>query len=685
MNRLRAMAIVVVALCVAAPRTAHAQPESTGAVVVIGVPALRWEDITDSVTPALWRLAGRSAIGSLSVRATDSVTVRADGWVTLGAGNRATGSSANADLPSFPDDVGALRARNDSLGLDTHVGALGDSLRVAGVKRFAFGPGAAVALADSDGGGDEQPGWFKGSQDIKDIELIDAVANHDVAVIEAPQLLFGTGRADLAGLDSLVASVEATLTAQDTLIVAGVSDRSGEAPHLRVAMATGPSYAAGLLRSASTRRVGFVQLIDLAPTILALKGVHPNEAMVGRPWTRVASTASSPERISRLVDADRAASGYRRYVLPFFVLLFLAQLLIYAAAYFALRSSPGTSRRSRVFAVTRGVALVFAAVPVSTFLAHLMPWWRYPIGYLLAVVAAISLAVYAVAAAGPWHRRPLGPEGFIAGLTFAVIGVDLMTGARLQLSSPSGYSPVVAGRFAGIGNVGFAVFATGALLFAAYLSARSSRRRAAMIVVGVGVVAVVVDGNPLWGSDFGGVLALVPAFAVLALLLSGRRISFRLAAAIGLAAVAVVAVFALADYARPAASQTHLGRFAGQLLHGGAGDVIMRKARANLRLLTHSAVTFVVPVAVAAASLVLLRPPPALRRALEAVPALRAGLISVLVMGVAGFVFNDSGVAIPALAFSVAVPLALATAMQYAAATDPGARADADTTMAAQE
>jgi hypothetical protein len=159
------------------------------------------------------------------------------------------------------------------------------------------------------------------------------------------------------------------------------------------------------------------------------------------------------------------------------------------------------------------------------------------------------------------------------------------------------------------------------------------------------------------------VLALVPAFAVLGLLVSGRRVSWRSVTLIAVAAVLVVAMFALVDYARPAESQTHLGRFVGQLLHGGAGAVVRRKAQANLRLLTSSVLTLVVPVAVLFLTLVLLRPVGGLRRAFAAVPPLRAGLISVLVLGVAGFVFNDSGVAVPALALTLAVPIALAASL----------------------
>jgi hypothetical protein len=61
--------------------------------------------------------------------------------------------------------------------------------------------------------------------------------------------------------------------------------------------------------------------------------------------------------------------------------------------------------------VTRGFALAFAGVPGATYLAHLVPWWRQPLIFLITLVAVIDAAIYLVAARGPWRRRPLGRRG----------------------------------------------------------------------------------------------------------------------------------------------------------------------------------------------------------------------------------------------------------------------------------
>jgi hypothetical protein len=91
------------------------------------------------------------------------------------------------------------------------------------------------------------------------------------------------------------------------------------------------------------------------------------------------------------------------------------------------------------------------------------------------------------------------------------------------------------------------------------------------------------------------VLAAVPAFAVLVLAARGRRIGIRRAAVVAAGTVVTVIVLAAIDLARPAASRTHLGRFAHRVLDGEAGSIVQRKLAANWAILTSSPWTLLVP------------------------------------------------------------------------------------------
>jgi hypothetical protein len=318
-------------------------------------------------------------------------------------------------------------------------------------------------------------------------------------------------------------------------------------------------------------------------------------------------------------------------------------------------------RRAAARRVALAVMFPVAAAPGGAFLANLVPWWRGPVGLIWPAAAVGAGLILAVAASAARRRGPGTMIGLVAAVTFGILAVDLVTGAHLQLSSVPGYDPLIAGRFAGIGNPGFGVLAA-AVLVTVFAFARDG-----WSALGIGAVAVIVDGAPMWGSDVGGVLALVPGVLIVAAAASGRRISWRAVGAGIAAAVAAVMVFAAIDLARPAGSRTHLGRFASDVLHGHGGATLHRKVVANWDLLTRNPATVIVPFVIAGLALLALRAgavrgTAGLAAAYQRIPLLRPGLIASLVTAVLGFLLNDSGVVVPAIMMLIVVPVAVVAA-----------------------
>ena len=257
-------------------------------------------------------------------------------------------------------------------------------------------------------------------------------------------------------------------------------------------------------------------------------------------------------------------------------------------------------------------------------------------------------------------------------MTAAVLGGDLLTGTTLQLNSVMGYTAVVGARYYGLGNIPFALFATSVLLLAATIAHRLTRRdlrRAAVAVVAVlGCAAMILGGWPGVGSDFGGVIAFVPGIAVTALLIGGKRVSIVKLGAFCLVGGVTVMTIAYLDYLRPPASQTHLGRFVGQVFTGEALDVIFRKLGAMLSTLLSPNLMPIVIAAFAFLIYALLRPEAAsagiLPAAFDRSPALKAGLIGTLISGVVGMLVNDSGAAVLSMALALGVPLTLSVGIR---------------------
>ena len=164
----------------------------------------------------------------------------------------------------------------------------------------------------------------------------------------------------------------------------------------------------------------------------------------------------------------------------------------------------------------------------------------------------------------------------LVAFTWVVVALDLVTGSMLQLNTVFGYSPIVAGRFAGAGNIVFAVFGVTAILTGALIAYRFSGRRFAMpFVVALFVVTVVIDGAPSFGSDVGGVLALVPSLGLTALLLTGRKPRLR---TVVIAAVAGSGrACALPRYRSPAAGG--LADTPSETLRGHAGQGLWSSGR----------------------------------------------------------------------------------------------------------
>jgi hypothetical protein len=163
---------------------------------------------------------------------------------------------------------------------------------------------------------------------------------------------------------------------------------------------------------------------------------------------------------------------------------------------------------------------------------------------------------------------------------------------------------------------------------------------------GIAAVALVVDGAPVLGDDLGGVFSLLPGAIVLIALVVGAKVTWRRAALTVGGTLAVAILVALADYSRPATSQTHVGRFVGQILHGGAGAEVHRKLDAALATFGPTVGTFVAAIAIFTAVA-------SWRRLVDAtarVPGLRAGAIAATVTAVLGVALNDSGVPIAAMA-----------------------------------
>ncbi len=711
------LAVLAAVLVPAAPAAAALDPVER--VLVVSLPTLSWQDLEDLDLPHLEAFLDEAAIGGFSTRSVDRRTTPGDAYTTIAAGTRADGDD-DVDGQNFEvgegylgepaDEVFArrtgidvtsglfslalpmLEAANADLDFGAELGALGDALDEGGVRAavianadgdiedpdVAYGRQAELGLMDGEGrvptgrladdlleADPSSP--FGRRLDLAEVEeaFADVWRDDSVVLVEASDLArvdayrdLATGAqrtrqraAALVRSDELFGRLLAEVDPErDAVLVIGPYPQAGD-DHLTVAGLAAPGVDPGLLKSAVTRRSGFVTIVDVAPTILELVDVPLPDSMEGRPFERAGTGGSAVDRRTWLVRANEEAQWRDGVITGVATAFVIAQLVLWVVAVLALGRHSARARR----AVEVASLAVLSVLPL-TYLARPLPFheWGLAAYWLWLIGGGVLVAVLAQRLLRRWPADPLIG---VLGLMLGVLLIDVtFVGGYLQINTVFGYTPTVAGRFAGLGNLAFAQIAASSTILAGLLASRISGRRGIGVALGLLGVVLVVDASPFWGSDVGGALTMVPTFAGVAAVLLGMRLRLRTAVLVGLGTVVLFVLAGMVDLARPEESRTHLGRLFEDIGANGFEafeTVVVRKIGANLAVLTSSEWTLMIPVVFAFVLYLIWRAPGRLQRLREVIPQERAARVGFVIAAVLGFALNDSGIAVPGLMLGV--------------------------------
>jgi len=706
---IRALVILLLTACAVSGAIQPAQATTGDPVVVVGIPGLSWRDVDPDTTPNLYELTADAAGAQLSVRSVYRVTCAIDGWLTIGAGRRAAAQRVQgvdetenqpalnnvcpAQPPVEPRGEGAqvegwdsLVTYNEELTFNARLGQLAETAETNERCTAAYGAGAALAVADESG----QVETYYPDATLATTANLESC---DLSVVDLASIDLRAGNkldreTQVAAADVRLGNLLSMIPDSASVLLVGLADSEPSA-RLQISSLSGPDSSLGYLTSTSTRLTGLILLTDVTPTLYDLLGVPPAADFVGAPVQSTAASGTVEARNADLINLDRKVDAYGDVAPAFFTVLVTLQLILYSLAAWVIRGQPrASSRRRHLLQVTGFLALTFAAMPIATFLANYVPWWtwyRPRVGLVLTCIV-VALLIAGVSLLGRKIPGILGEVSIVAAITALVLAVDVVGEDYLQTASLMGYSPVIAGRLYGFGNVAFALFVTAGIFAAAFFSdglVRSGRRRwAAALVIVIGLGCLLVDGLPALGSDFGGMLAIAPAFGVLALGVLDLRITWRRILALLALGLVTVTTVAFLDWLRPAAEQSHLGRFIQQVLDGELFDVLFRKLGNNLNILGSSFLGVLVPSALVFGVLVLMRAGTGrvavLREGFERAPTLRPALTAWLVAMTIGFAVNDSGVAIPAVGIMFAIPALIVISTRVLELQEPHQRERSD-------
>lgn len=693
-------------------------------LVIVTLPGVSWAEARRGDLPVLDALVRESAVGVMSSQVGRGPATTTAAYLTIGAGTRSVVPGIDTGVALNPDElhggvkatdilrrrlgsavpgiaylpVGAALDANADSTYGAVPGTLGEELARAGIARAvianadaaegfpidelppdgAYSRSAATALMGLDGivpegtvGRDllmEDPdaafgrrfarsavleafdrSWLPDRQEVVLLEASDLARAAAYGSRSTPAQRVALRREALEDADALLGDVLDRVDPEtDAVLVLSATAPGGSG---MVALRA-PGVEPGLLRSATTRRAGYVVLADVAPTVMTLMGVEPPTDIEGRAFG--IETARGFDRVGTLIDQGVAARS-RDDRLPLVVQVVIAALALLVAAVAAGDRLPARAR-----AALGPIAIGMLGVVPGTFLAGHLADGRQGFGVYAAAVVATAVVVGVV---GALAERRWPRTGILVGLgsILLLIAGDVLVGAPLQVNTVFGYSTAVAGRFAGLGNLAFALFSAAALTFAVVLADRGGRR-ALVAAVALLVAAVLVDGLPMLGADVGGVASMVPAFVLTGMVLAGRPVRWYHLVASAAASFAAVVAFGLLDASRPTGSQTHLARLGEHVVNRrfeAVADTLLRRVHASfgstdvfvwllalalvVAALVHAAV-----VARGQGWLARLRPRDTTGLAL----AVGLGALAVL-----GLVVNDSSIAVPATMLIVIVPV----------------------------
>lgn len=634
-------------------------------VILLAAPAsLGLDDLDGASRPELAALAGRrGAVAAANVDGPGRTSWSS--WATVGASRK-----LRARPPTrAPDPAEPFLVADPVKGS----GRLGDALHGAG-RTTAF-VGAEVtsplrlAVADSSGRIDRAASAGSlGVAGLVNRARVDAGAGASLVAVDG-------GNLDAGGLDDLLARLHELDDGRTLLLVVTPADPAGKFG-LRPLLASGPGAPAGRLVSPSTRRNGLVLLTDVAPTVLDVLGVPVPHDMLGRPLRRVPGAGDVPG----LIEADRLARQRDSVWDPALAVVVPLHFVSYGLAWRRSRrwhrlrdgadGRPGTGWPSVNGPSDNGqptsasadrmmserperaagpwlswMALSLVAWPLATWLVRAVP----ESGSLGRWAGLLAVAVDAAVVTAAWRvgrRRGLAPFALVVAATLALVTIDLGLGGPLQVSSAFGGAAHSTGRFTGLGNAAFAVYAGCALTAVA-----CARRRAPWIVAVLLGVAL-VDVLPPLGADVGGAVTLVPVFVVTVAALWGRlHLRLRVVAFAGGVTAAVLAGALAIDLSRPEDQRTHLARFAA----GGArSSSIGGKLAQNLN--AYRAIPLLIGVVGVALVFAVLLWRSRFRHNLPPGSPARAAVAAALAVALLGNLVNDSGAIVTLLVLSVLSP-----------------------------
>jgi hypothetical protein len=415
-----------------------------------------------------------------------------------------------------------------------------------------------------------------------------------------------------------------------------------------------PSQKGGTLSSLTTRRMGVIGNIDVAPTILSWLGLGQPAQMIGRP---IHATSAAQQGFWEDWEKIKFVYATRPKILGAFIMfqlaIFLFCLVLWLCSHHFNRNKLPLNKAIKA----AQFLLVFnLAFPFLFLLLPMLPYqkgWETTLILLLILGSAMTASIQKL----PDYGRLL----LVSFLCWCPALLDgIFNHFQLMKRSYLGYDPIIGARYYGVGNEYEGVIIGSSILTIVIIA--EMKRYCSVIwkwgIAGICLLNLIYFAFPQWGTDAGGAIASAIAYAVVLVRLFHIPLSRKFLWKAGTVLIGAFLLFLYVNVGGTDSSHSHIGRAIEKLMAGDLkeiGHIIQRKWQMNLRLIRTSLWGKAFFFSLFIIILFSIRQASKMKQLCASYPLLTHGFFGISVGALAALMLNDSGI------------VAAATAILYAA------------------
>ncbi|RKD34615.1 hypothetical protein [Thermohalobacter berrensis] len=397
----------------------------------------------------------------------------------------------------------------------------------------------------------------------------------------------------------------------------------------------GQGIKKGLLYSDTTRRKGIVANIDIAPTISNYLGIN-SSLYSGNP-IKIIKDDNNKAYIDFLNRITKFVSKIRPQTLNIYSIFTIIILIISATIMFYYKYF-----KSRI----KKISLLLLIVITIPIVLHIVSIFRhYTINKFIIYTMVLFLVIFSAILLIKDKYRLV----FVLGVTYFTILLDILLNSKLTKYSVFGYDPIIGARYFGIGNELVGVLLPTGIIFLGLIIDKIKRK---YFILLISILTILVVAHPNLGANFGGTITIAFANFCFLIKIQEKSLNYRnLFLTISLIFFIILLMGGIDLTINP--NPTHLGKALSLLINKGPfalTNIVSRKLNMNIKLIGTSIWTKVIFTNIIILSIMLIYLNNILKEMINNNKFFSYSIISGIIGSLAGFLMNDSGILLAAIA-----------------------------------